>query len=160
MAKVKKAARVTGERNTTGKNAKSRKKVATKTAKGVAKRTRRSTTKTVKAKAKGKPKTKVKANAKAKKSGVQKRGLRVVRGRRVAVDAPVVTVAVKELDPLRKCGPKTTVQFLYRVDESVNGARTAHLVFFDRHGWYCEHGRTCPAVGHAKKVNGRIARVS
>ena len=41
-----------------------------------------------------------------------------------------------------------------------DGRRTAHLVFFDRHGWYCEHGRTCPAVGHAKKHNGQIARVS
>jgi len=44
--------------------------------------------------------------------------------------------------------------------ESIDGRITAHLVFFDRHGWYCEHGRTCPAVGHAKKYNGQIARVS
>jgi len=71
-----------------------------------------------------------------------------------------VRVAVKSLDPLRKCGPKTTVQFLYRVDEQVDGRTTPHLVFFDRHGWYCEHGRSCPAVGHARKFNGRIARVS
>ena len=71
-----------------------------------------------------------------------------------------VRVAVKSLDPLRKCGPKTTVQFLYRVDEQVDGRSTPHLVFFDRHGWYCEHGRSCPAVGHARKFNGRIARVS
>jgi len=69
-------------------------------------------------------------------------------------------VAIKPLDPIEKCGPGTSVQFLYRVDESVDGRRTAHLVFFDRHGWYCEHGRTCPAVGHAKKYNGQIARVS
>jgi hypothetical protein len=69
-------------------------------------------------------------------------------------------VAIKPLDPIEKCGPDTSVQFLYRVDESVDGRRTAHLVFFDRHGWYCEHGRTCPAVGHAKKYNGQIARVS
>jgi hypothetical protein len=71
-----------------------------------------------------------------------------------------VRVAVKSLDPLRKCGAKTTVQFLYRVDEQVDGRSTPHLVFFDRHGWYCEHGRSCPAVGHARKFNGRIARVS
>jgi hypothetical protein len=69
-------------------------------------------------------------------------------------------VAIKPLDPVQKCGPGTSVQFLYRVDESVDGRSTAHLVFFDRHGWYCEHGRTCPAVGHAKKYNGQIARVS
>ena len=87
-----------------------------------------------------------------------KRTLAVVRGR--AVEVPVVRVAVKPLDPLRKCGPNTTVQFLYRVDEQVDGRSTPHLVFFDRHGWYCEHGRTCPAVGHARKFNGQIARVS
>jgi hypothetical protein len=73
---------------------------------------------------------------------------------------PFVRVAVKPLDPLRKCGPNTSVQFLYRVDEQVDGRSTAHLVFFDRHGWYCEHGRTCPAVGHARKFKGQIARVS
>jgi hypothetical protein len=84
----------------------------------------------------------------------------LVRGRGAANGVPVVKVAIRELDPLRKCGPNTTVQFLYRVDESVDGRSTAHLVFFDRHGWYCEHGRTCPAVGHAKKYNGQIARVS
>jgi hypothetical protein len=73
---------------------------------------------------------------------------------------PVVTVAVKELDPQRKCGVGTSVQFLYRVDESVDGRSTPHLVFFDRHGWYCEHGRACPAVMHARKHNGQMARVS
>ncbi|HET7189890.1 MAG TPA: hypothetical protein VFI52_17175 [Gemmatimonadaceae bacterium] len=78
--------------------------------------------------------------------------------------APVVRVAVRELDPQRKCGAGTSVQFLYRVDESVDGRASAHLVFFDRHGWYCEHGRSCPAVAHARKYNGKhsgqIARVS
>jgi hypothetical protein len=72
----------------------------------------------------------------------------------------VIRVAVKALDPLRKCGPGTSVQLLYRVDETIDGRSTAHLVFFDRHGWYCEHGRNCPAVGHARKHNGHIARVS
>ena len=43
------------------------------------------------------------------------------------------------------------MQFLYRVDELLDGAPTAHLVFFDRHGWYCEHGRHCPAVADARK---------
>ncbi|HEU4720189.1 MAG TPA: hypothetical protein VFS59_02405 [Gemmatimonadaceae bacterium] len=90
--------------------------------------------------------------------GAGKRALAVVRGR--GAQAPVVRVAVKPLDPLRKCGPNTSVQFLYRVDEHVDGRSTPHLVFFDRHGWYCEHGRTCPAVGHARKFNGQIARVS
>lgn len=73
---------------------------------------------------------------------------------------PIARYAIKPLDPLRKCGPGTSVQFLYRVDESIEGRTTPHLVFFDRHGWYCEHGRTCPAVAPARKYNGHIARVS
>jgi hypothetical protein len=77
---------------------------------------------------------------------------------------PAVRVQVRELDPQRMCGAGTSVQFLYRVDEHGDGRASAHLVFFDRHGWYCEHGRSCPAVAHARKHNGRhpgqIARVS
>lgn len=82
------------------------------------------------------------------------------RGGRAGRLDPVARYAIKPLDPLRKCGPDTSVQFLYRVDESLDGRTTAHLVFFDRHGWYCEHGRTCPAVAPARKYNGHIARVS
>ncbi len=76
-----------------------------------------------------------------------------VRGRSFGVKpAPVrKVVRVFDLDPFEKCGRGTTVQRLIRVDEMVDQAREAHLVFFDRHGWYCEHGRTCPAVGHARK---------
>jgi hypothetical protein len=88
---------------------------------------------------------------------------RTTKGRKPVETATKPTkprVAVKSLDPLRKCGPNTSVQFLYRVDEEVDGRSTPHLVFFDRHGWYCEHGRSCPAVGHARKFNGQIARVS
>ena len=73
---------------------------------------------------------------------------------------PVVHARVRELDPQQKCGTGTSVQLLYRVDQTVDGRASAHLVFFDRHGWYCEHGRTCPAVAHAKKHNGQFARVS
>ena len=58
---------------------------------------------------------------------------------------------VRELDPVRKCGPDTSVERLYRVDERANGQVRTHLVFFDRHGWYCEHGRDCPAVAPARK---------
>jgi hypothetical protein len=60
-------------------------------------------------------------------------------------------VRVVDLDPFDKCGRGTTVQRLIRVDEMIDHEREAHLVFLDRHGWYCEHGRTCPAVGHARK---------
>ena len=60
---------------------------------------------------------------------------------------------VRELDPQAKCGPGTSVEHLFRVDESVNGTLVTHLVFFDRHGLYCEHGRTCPAVDDVRRAN-------
>jgi hypothetical protein len=85
--------------------------------------------------------------------------LALTRGRKPEVK-PDVKVSIKPLDPQLKCGPDTSVQFLYRVDEAVDGRSTPHLVFFDQHGWYCEHGRSCPAVGYAMKYNGQIARVS
>jgi hypothetical protein len=88
-----------------------------------------------------------------------------VRGRSVKkpvrkVEAPV-RYTIKALDSLRKCGPGTSVQLLFRVDERrVDGGGTTHLVYFDKHGWYCEHGRTCPAVVEAKKYSGHMARGS
>lgn len=68
-------------------------------------------------------------------------------GTAVVVGAPTFTTA--RLDPIERCGSGTSVQRLYRVDETGNGPRRVHLVFFDRHGWYCEHGRECAAVSHA-----------
>ena len=85
-----------------------------------------------------------------KRAGVT--GVRNVKG--------VIRVAVRALDPRRTCGTGTSVELLFRVDETVDGRTTAHLVFYDRHGWYCEHGRTCPAVGHARKHKRQRARVS
>lgn len=65
-------------------------------------------------------------------------------------------VKIRALDPQAKCGPGTSVQQLYRVDERTNGKAVAtHLVFFDRHGWYCEHGRSCPAVADVRKSQRR-----
>lgn len=55
-------------------------------------------------------------------------------------------VQIKALDPLVACGPHTSVKHLFRLREQVEGIRTVHLVFFDKHGWYCEHGRSCHAV--------------
>ena len=159
MAKVKKRTGVTGERNASRKTGGKRKHGSSTTAKlrtGKPAGARQGTAK------RGKKRVKAVRNQVRKTTvgakGAGKRALAIVRGR--VAEAPVVHVAVKPLDPLRKCGPNTTVQFLYRVDEQVDGRSTAHLVFFDRHGWYCEHGRTCPAVGHARKFNGQIARVS
>ena len=159
MAKVKKETGVTGERNAKGKSARRKAHSTAKTVKprkGSNASARKDTATRGGKSAKTVRTRSGKATAGAKRA--RKRALAVVRGR--GAQAPVVRVAVKPLDPLRKCGPNTSVQFLYRVDEQVDGRSTPHLVFFDRHGWYCEHGRTCPAVGHARKFNGQIARVS
>lgn len=65
---------------------------------------------------------------------------------------PASTFRVRELDPLQKCGAGTSVQRLFRIDESIDGVVKPHLVFLDRHGWYCEHGPDCPAVSHARSA--------
>ena len=135
MAKVKKRTGVTGERNVRGKSAGGKEN---------------GTKKAVRARSRKQATSRRKRPASSRKKSVPKGGKQ----------GKPVHMAVRPLDPLRKCGPKTTVQFLYRVDEQVDGRNTPHLVFFDRHGWYCEHGRSCPAVGHARKFNGQIARVS
>ena len=58
---------------------------------------------------------------------------------------------IRELDPQMTCGRGTTVMQLYRVDDLPTDTATTHLVFYDRHGWYCEHGRECPAVAAVRK---------
>jgi hypothetical protein len=148
VAKVKKRARLTGVRN------------AKAAGKAVAK-SKRKPSRGAAGKAAKKAKS-VKAKVKSKNAASRRAPLKVVAGRRQKAPAtpPAVRVDVKELDPQRMCGSGTSVQLLYRVDETVDGRATAHLVFFDRHGWYCEHGRNCPAVGHARKRNGHVARVS
>jgi hypothetical protein len=68
-------------------------------------------------------------------------------------DQPVRIFKVRELNAQQKCGPGTSVERLFRVDETVDGSPRAHLVFLDRrHGWYCEHGVECPAVNHARRT--------
>ncbi|HEY2375135.1 MAG TPA: hypothetical protein VGH98_04090 [Gemmatimonadaceae bacterium] len=81
------------------------------------------------------------------------------RGRSRAKPKPAVAkklaaqFRVKELNAQEKCGQGTSVERLFRVDETADGAAKAHLVFLDRrHGWYCEHGVACPAVGQAQRV--------
>ena len=61
------------------------------------------------------------------------------------------SVRIRELVPQAVCGPRTRVQRVFRVDERLNGSSQTHLVFNDRHGWYCEHGTDCPAVGEVRK---------
>jgi hypothetical protein len=91
-----------------------------------------------------------------RKAGKSKRAgkAKPARGsaKHATVDHPR-TVRVRELDPQAKCGQGTSVERLYRVDESVNGTNVAHLVFFDRHGLYCEHGRQCPAVDDVRRTH-------
>ena len=159
MAKVKKRTGLTGVRNTGPVKSDNRTVSKAKSkGKGTAKGKN-----TVKVKAKVKDKVKIASTRRARLAVVAGKGGKAGKtgkARKALPPAPVVRVAVKALDPLRKCGLGTTVQLLYRVDETVDGRSTPHLVFFDRHGWYCEHGRTCPAVGHARKYNGQIARAS
>ena len=66
-------------------------------------------------------------------------------------------VKVRAMDPVQLCGKGTSVTQLYRVEETLDHTRIHHLVFFDRHGWYCEHGSQCSAVKDVQKFtrNGR-----
>ncbi|HEU4641513.1 MAG TPA: hypothetical protein VFS44_03590 [Gemmatimonadaceae bacterium] len=65
--------------------------------------------------------------------------------------APTQLMRIRALDPQATCGQGTTVLQLFRVDDLPFGDYTTHLVFFDRHGWYCEHGRDCPAVAAVRR---------
>jgi ribosomal protein L31 len=60
-------------------------------------------------------------------------------------------VRIKPMDPLQMCGKGTSVTQLFRVEETIERGRIHHLVFFDKHGWYCEHGKQCSAVGDVQK---------
>jgi hypothetical protein len=56
---------------------------------------------------------------------------------------------VERLDPRANVGPRTGVEALVRV--RLRAVESPHLVFHDRHGWYCEaHGPGCPAVAIAR----------
>jgi hypothetical protein len=71
--------------------------------------------------------------------------------RRPLPPAAVRLIKVRELDPYARCGPDTSVEQLFRVDESLDGRPVVHIVYLDRHGWYCYHGRTCPAVADVQR---------
>ena len=60
-------------------------------------------------------------------------------------------VRIAEKDPCLMCGKDTSVERVFRVEEKVGGTKVIHLVFFDRHGWYCEHGAQCAAVSDVKR---------
>jgi hypothetical protein len=60
-------------------------------------------------------------------------------------------VRITEKDPSLMCGKGTSVERVFRVEENLEKSRNLHLVFFDRHGWYCEHGAQCQAVSDVRK---------
>lgn len=56
---------------------------------------------------------------------------------------------IERLDARAIVGPRSAVEHLVRVRYRPNDA--PHLVFHDRHGWYCEeHGPACRAVELAR----------
>lgn len=71
--------------------------------------------------------------------------------RRPETPEPTRLMRIRALDPQSRCGPGTTVLQLFRVDDLPVENHTTHLVFHDRHGWYCEHGRDCPAVAAVQR---------
>ena len=76
---------------------------------------------------------------------------RNLNGRRKEETEAERKVKVRAIDPVQLCGKGTSVTQLYRVDETRDSTRIHHLVFFDRHGWYCEHGKQCSAVKDVQK---------
>jgi hypothetical protein len=71
---------------------------------------------------------------------------------KLSATSPSGSYKVRELNAQQKCGQGTSVERLFRVDETGDAPR-AHLVFLDRrHGWYCEHGVHCPAVDPARRI--------
>jgi len=76
---------------------------------------------------------------------------RNLTGRRKEKAAVVRRVRIRPIDPVQLCGKGTSVTALYRVEETLDQTKIHHLVFFDRHGWYCEHGKQCSAVNDVQK---------
>jgi hypothetical protein len=76
---------------------------------------------------------------------------RNLNGRRKERSEVSRKVRIRQLDPIEMCGNGTSVTALYRVEESLGDTRIHHLVFFDRHGWYCEHGKQCSVVKDVQK---------
>ncbi len=59
---------------------------------------------------------------------------------------------VEALEPRTSVGPRTGVLSLRRV--RLRASDAPHLIFHDRHGWYCEeHGADCPAVRAAQEAD-------
>jgi len=76
---------------------------------------------------------------------------RSIKGRRKEKAEVKRSVRIRSMDPAQMCGKGTSVTQLYRVEERLDDTRIHHLVFFDRHGWYCEHGKQCGVVKDVQK---------
>ncbi len=76
---------------------------------------------------------------------------RNLNGKRKGNDGVERKVRIRAMDPVEMCGKDTSVTQLYRVEETIDRGRIHHLVFFDRHGWYCEHGKQCSVVKDVQK---------
>jgi len=58
---------------------------------------------------------------------------------------------VERLVPVAVAGPRTAASAVIRV--RMRSVESPHLIFHDRHGWYCEtHGPTCEAVTVAREL--------
>ncbi len=83
------------------------------------------------------------------KNGVRKAASKTRR----KIASPVApSYHLEPLDPWLMCGPDTTVTELWKVRERRDKDTLFHLVYFDRYGWYCEHGRHCTAVAEVRQV--------
>jgi hypothetical protein len=80
---------------------------------------------------------------------------RDLNGRRKEKPGGERKVRIRAIDPVQLCGKGTSVTELYRVEETLNDDRIHHLVFLDRHGWYCEHGKQCSVVKDVQKFTRR-----
>lgn len=57
---------------------------------------------------------------------------------------------IERLNPKQVAGQRTAVVELVRV--RIRSTEPVHLIFHDRHGWYCEtHGPGCVAVVYARE---------
>lgn len=57
---------------------------------------------------------------------------------------------IERLNPKQVAGQRTAVVEIVRV--RIRSTEPLHLIFHDRHGWYCEtHGPGCVAVVYAKE---------
>jgi len=74
------------------------------------------------------------------------------KARKVQIPQVPSSYDFEPLNPWLQCGPDTTVTELWKVWERRENEATLHLVYFDRYGWYCEHGPSCKAVAEVRRI--------